>query len=352
MHLRNDRRGRGRRKADDRAAKIHNGRKHRQRPGAPNGPRPPARSGPARLHRRTPHLDPGGASPLLAAHPTPQRSAHSDASRRPRRGVPPLLAADPGRPPLAADGDRVRHRRRPRRDRRDPALRPTHRPRPGKGLGQRLLEPRRQMACGGGHRRYRRLSRQLPRRLDRGTLPAAPACPCVLPSPEASAALLPTQSPRRPGGTADRRRRRHRTARRQRCGGRLRGPLLHPLLRRRRPLAALGTGPRHLRRRPLFYFATRRFTGRIRQVTRRQRAADGALTSVVEETLVNVVLTQAYNRQHDEEERLVRKPAAGSAPPSPAPASAPSTTSSSRSWKPSACWPSSAWAPGRSRRAG
>ncbi|MEU3713825.1 ABC transporter ATP-binding protein [Streptomyces catenulae] len=58
---------------------------------------------------------------------------------------------------------------------------------------------------------------------------------------------------------------------------------------------------------PLFYFATRRFTGRIRQVTRRQRAADGALTSVVEETLVNVVLTQAYNRQRDEEERLVRE---------------------------------------------
>ncbi|MFF9481720.1 ABC transporter ATP-binding protein [Streptomyces sp. NPDC014733] len=58
---------------------------------------------------------------------------------------------------------------------------------------------------------------------------------------------------------------------------------------------------------PLFYLATRRFTGRIRQVTRRQRAADGALTSVVEETLVNVVLTQAYNRQHDEEERLVRE---------------------------------------------
>ncbi|MFJ5675267.1 ABC transporter ATP-binding protein [Streptomyces sp. NPDC093097] len=58
---------------------------------------------------------------------------------------------------------------------------------------------------------------------------------------------------------------------------------------------------------PLFYFATRRFTGRVREVTRRQRAADGALTSVVEETLVNVVLTQAYNRQRDEEERLARE---------------------------------------------
>ncbi|KUL51048.1 hypothetical protein ADL22_06840, partial [Streptomyces sp. NRRL F-4489] len=58
---------------------------------------------------------------------------------------------------------------------------------------------------------------------------------------------------------------------------------------------------------PIFYAATRRFTGRLREVSRRQRAADGALTSVVEETLVNVVLTQAYNRQRDEEERLGRE---------------------------------------------
>ncbi|WP_446750690.1 ABC transporter ATP-binding protein [Streptomyces sp. WZ-12] len=58
---------------------------------------------------------------------------------------------------------------------------------------------------------------------------------------------------------------------------------------------------------PLFYFATRGFTHRLREVSRRQRAADGALTSVVEETLVNVVLTQAYNRQRDEEERLGRE---------------------------------------------
>ncbi|WP_438486864.1 ABC transporter ATP-binding protein [Streptomyces sp. S186] len=55
---------------------------------------------------------------------------------------------------------------------------------------------------------------------------------------------------------------------------------------------------------PVFYAATRRFTGRLRVVSRRLRAADGALTSVVEETLVNVVLTQAYNRQRDEEARL------------------------------------------------
>ncbi|MGW5116495.1 ABC transporter ATP-binding protein [Streptomyces noursei] len=57
---------------------------------------------------------------------------------------------------------------------------------------------------------------------------------------------------------------------------------------------------------PIFFAATRGFTNRLREVSRRQRAADGALTSVVEETLVNVVLTQAYNRQHDEEQRLGR----------------------------------------------
>ncbi len=58
---------------------------------------------------------------------------------------------------------------------------------------------------------------------------------------------------------------------------------------------------------PLFWSATRRFTGRVKEVSRRERAADGAITSVVEEGLVNVVLTQAYNRQRDEEERLDRQ---------------------------------------------
>ncbi|MFD5397442.1 ABC transporter ATP-binding protein [Streptomyces sp. NPDC127097] len=58
---------------------------------------------------------------------------------------------------------------------------------------------------------------------------------------------------------------------------------------------------------PLFWIATRRFTGRVKEVSRRERAADGAITSVVEEGLVNVVLTQAYNRQRDEQERLRRE---------------------------------------------
>ncbi|MGW1375744.1 ABC transporter ATP-binding protein [Streptomyces sp. NPDC002446] len=55
---------------------------------------------------------------------------------------------------------------------------------------------------------------------------------------------------------------------------------------------------------PVFWYATHRFTGRVKEISRRERAADGAITSVVEEGLVNVVMTQAYNRQRDEEKRL------------------------------------------------
>ncbi|MER0481520.1 ABC transporter ATP-binding protein [Streptomyces sp. Edi2] len=58
---------------------------------------------------------------------------------------------------------------------------------------------------------------------------------------------------------------------------------------------------------PLFLVATTRFTRRVKEVSRRERAADGAITSVVEEGLVNVILTQAYNRQRDEQERLRRE---------------------------------------------
>ncbi|GGN64429.1 protein-tyrosine-phosphatase [Streptomyces kronopolitis] len=58
---------------------------------------------------------------------------------------------------------------------------------------------------------------------------------------------------------------------------------------------------------PLFLIAASRFTGRVKEVSRRERVADGAITSVVEEGLVNVVLTQAYNRQRDEQARLRRE---------------------------------------------
>ncbi|MFF7136618.1 ABC transporter ATP-binding protein [Streptomyces sp. NPDC008196] len=58
---------------------------------------------------------------------------------------------------------------------------------------------------------------------------------------------------------------------------------------------------------PLFLFAARRFSGRIKEASRDERVADGAITSVVEESLGNVVLTQAYNRRRDEERRLDRE---------------------------------------------
>ncbi|MFI6037838.1 ABC transporter ATP-binding protein [Streptomyces sp. NPDC051315] len=55
---------------------------------------------------------------------------------------------------------------------------------------------------------------------------------------------------------------------------------------------------------PLFLLAARRFSGRIKQASQDERVADGAITSVVEESLGNIVLTQAYNRRRDEERRL------------------------------------------------
>ncbi|WP_234543085.1 ABC transporter ATP-binding protein [Streptomyces shenzhenensis] len=55
---------------------------------------------------------------------------------------------------------------------------------------------------------------------------------------------------------------------------------------------------------PLFLFAARRFSGRIRTASQDERVADGAITSVVAESIGNVVLTQAYNRRRDEERRL------------------------------------------------
>ncbi|MFF7645376.1 ABC transporter transmembrane domain-containing protein [Streptomyces canus] len=58
---------------------------------------------------------------------------------------------------------------------------------------------------------------------------------------------------------------------------------------------------------PLFLLAARRFSGRIRQASQDERVADGAITSVVAESLGNVVLTQAYNRRRDEERRLDRE---------------------------------------------
>jgi ATP-binding cassette subfamily B protein len=55
---------------------------------------------------------------------------------------------------------------------------------------------------------------------------------------------------------------------------------------------------------PVFLLAARRFSGRIKTASQDERVADGAITAVVSEALTNIVLTQAYNRHRDEEERL------------------------------------------------
>ncbi|MFH8800293.1 ABC transporter ATP-binding protein [Streptomyces sp. NPDC017936] len=58
---------------------------------------------------------------------------------------------------------------------------------------------------------------------------------------------------------------------------------------------------------PLFLLAARRFSGRIKRASQDERVADGAITSVVEESLGTIVLTQAYNRRRDEERRLEKE---------------------------------------------
>ncbi|MEU6538054.1 ABC transporter ATP-binding protein [Streptomyces sp. NPDC047000] len=55
---------------------------------------------------------------------------------------------------------------------------------------------------------------------------------------------------------------------------------------------------------PLYWLAARRFSGSIKDVSREGRVADGAITSVVEESLGNIVLTQAYDRRDAEKRRL------------------------------------------------
>ncbi|NEB04968.1 ABC transporter ATP-binding protein [Streptomyces sp. SID13726] len=55
---------------------------------------------------------------------------------------------------------------------------------------------------------------------------------------------------------------------------------------------------------PLFWLAARRFSAGVKAVARDGRVADGAVTSVVEESLGNLVLTQAYGRQDAERRRL------------------------------------------------
>lgn len=58
---------------------------------------------------------------------------------------------------------------------------------------------------------------------------------------------------------------------------------------------------------PLLWLAAKIFTGPIRRFARSERVADGAITSVLEESLGTIELTQAYNRKPAEETRLDRE---------------------------------------------
>ncbi|WUJ74229.1 ABC transporter ATP-binding protein/permease [Kribbella soli] len=58
---------------------------------------------------------------------------------------------------------------------------------------------------------------------------------------------------------------------------------------------------------PLLWLAAKVFSGPIRRFARSERVADGAITSVLEESLGLIELTQAYDRKPSEEKRLDRE---------------------------------------------
>ena len=58
---------------------------------------------------------------------------------------------------------------------------------------------------------------------------------------------------------------------------------------------------------PLFWITTRRFARAIKAASREKRRRSGAVSAVAEESLANVALVQAYNRQRTEVERLAHE---------------------------------------------
>ncbi|WP_329004940.1 ABC transporter ATP-binding protein/permease [Kribbella sp. NBC_00709] len=58
---------------------------------------------------------------------------------------------------------------------------------------------------------------------------------------------------------------------------------------------------------PLLWLAAKTFSGPIRRFARSERVADGAITSVLEESLGLIELTQAYDRKPSEQSRLDRE---------------------------------------------
>ena len=55
---------------------------------------------------------------------------------------------------------------------------------------------------------------------------------------------------------------------------------------------------------PLFWLVSRSFTGRVQEAATDERASNGDIASVVEESLSNQAVVQAYNRQRTQESRL------------------------------------------------
>jgi ATP-binding cassette subfamily B protein len=58
---------------------------------------------------------------------------------------------------------------------------------------------------------------------------------------------------------------------------------------------------------PLFWFAARHFSRKIKRAAREERRRSGSISAVAEESLSNAALVQAYNRQEDEIARFHRE---------------------------------------------
>ncbi|MFF2325691.1 MULTISPECIES: ABC transporter ATP-binding protein [unclassified Streptomyces] len=58
---------------------------------------------------------------------------------------------------------------------------------------------------------------------------------------------------------------------------------------------------------PLFWWAARRFSRLIKDTSRERRRRSGSISAIAEESLANVALVQAYNRQESEDRRFERE---------------------------------------------
>ncbi|MEU6972395.1 ABC transporter ATP-binding protein [Kitasatospora aureofaciens] len=56
---------------------------------------------------------------------------------------------------------------------------------------------------------------------------------------------------------------------------------------------------------PLFWITARRFSGKVRAASRERRRRSGSVSALAEETLGNIALVQAYNRQDWEQQRFL-----------------------------------------------